>query len=205
MDGRGRDRTSWQNVAMSTTWSVQIGAEVRRRRERAGLKFNSLSERTRELGWPVHRVALPKIESGERDISIRELVGIAAALDVSPLTLVFPNVLDDVEVLPGVIIAGIDVFAWWTGVGGVTDKSARDRFTKDEGIRIASALVDVEKALRLNRIALKQAELSYDLHGHDSERDRADQVRDRIERIGAERERLVDAYRNATEERSTDA
>lgn len=190
---------------MSTTWNEQIGQEVQRQRERAGLKFNSLSEKTRELGRPVHRVALPKIEGGERDITIQELVGLAVALDISPLTLLVPNVLAEVEILPGVEVQGVDVVGWWTGVGGVTDIPARDLFPKDDGIRLASELVDVEKGLRLRRASLEQAERAYLMFEKDADRERADEMRTKIGAFEAERDRLIEAYRSATERQSPDA
>ncbi|MCX2710791.1 hypothetical protein [Mycolicibacterium sp. J2] len=159
----------------------------------------------RELGRPVHRVALPKIEGGERDITVQELVGLAAALDISPLTLLVPNVLAEVEILPGVEVQGVDVLGWWTGAGGLTDIPARDLFPKDEGIRLASELVGVEKALRLQRANLEQAERAHLMCEKGADRERVDQIRARIGALEAHRDGLIDDYRSAADRSSPDA
>lgn len=181
-----------------------LGQAVKHATKAAGSSYVKLSERTRELGVSIHRTALGKIEKGERDLTVRELVVIAAALDISPLALVFPNVLADIEVLPGVTAAGIDVFGWWTGVGGPT-RSVRGLFAKDDGLRIASQLADVENALRLHRLNLQRFEREYSLFERDSDREGIERSRERVDLLESERDRLVDAYRDAIEDRSDDA
>ncbi|PND55522.1 hypothetical protein CRM90_22485 [Mycobacterium sp. ENV421] len=98
--------------------AIQAAREGNRGR---GLRVSPLAERTKELGAPVHRTALPKIESGERDITITELVGLAAALDVPPLSLLFPDVLAEIEVLPGKRMDGLSALGWFIGMGGSAD------------------------------------------------------------------------------------
>jgi hypothetical protein len=121
------------------------------RRERAGLKWASLSEKTRDLGRPDHRVALSKLERGEREISVPELVGIAAALDLPPLALLFPNVLDEVEIFPGRPVRGIDALGWFAGTG-------EDAPRQSAGIEVALKLVTNERTLKIQRHNLFQAE-----------------------------------------------
>ena len=62
-----------------------------------------LAERTKELGYPVTRVAITKIENNTRSgkLDIAELLVIAAALGVPPILLLYPVYpYGAVEVLP---------------------------------------------------------------------------------------------------------
>lgn len=82
--------------------SAQIGAAIRDARVELGISAVKLATRTGELGYPIHRVAISKIESGEREITVAELLVLAAALDVPPINLVIPPDAGEVVVLPGV-------------------------------------------------------------------------------------------------------
>ena len=46
-----------------------------------------LATRTGELGYPIHRTAISKIESGERVVTVAELIILAAALSTTPMAL----------------------------------------------------------------------------------------------------------------------
>lgn len=196
-----------------TTWRIWsdemvsgIAAGIRRRRSDLGLTAAEVSERT-AMGKPLSRAVISDLETGrKRTLDVAELVTVAYALEVSPLSLLMPDALADVEVFPGVTVPGIDVFGWWTGVGGVTDTSTRDLLGKDDGVRTAFQLVEVEKTLRLLRSALQSAERAYLMSENDSDRDRAEHVRNRIGAFEAERGRLLDAYRSGvTDEDPPDA
>lgn len=80
-----------------------MGLGVRRARERAGLSAAKLEEKTRELGYPVTRGTIAKIEGGHRDgkFDVNEVVVLATALDVAPLDIVYPPTTTPVEYLPG--------------------------------------------------------------------------------------------------------
>ena len=194
--------TSWRKWSAETV--EDIAATVKARRKELGITAAELADRT-SVGKPLTRAVISDIETGrKRTLDITELVTLAAALNMSPLTLLIPNVLEDVEVLPDVTAAGIDVFGWWTGVGGPT-RSVRGLFAKDEGLRVASRLADVENVLRLNRRNLQLAERDYSLFERDSDRDRIGRARERVDLLEAERRQLVDAYKKAIEDRSADA
>jgi transcriptional regulator with XRE-family HTH domain len=65
-------------------------AEVRKRR---GLSAKALADKVSELGHPVHRSKIAKIESQDekaRAISLEDVLALAYALDVSPLYLITP-------------------------------------------------------------------------------------------------------------------
>lgn len=90
------------------TWqeslAARVGGAVRKARESAGLTAAQLSERTRDIGYPVHRIAISKIENGARagKLDVAELVALARALGVPPIELIYPDLPDGpVEVWPG--------------------------------------------------------------------------------------------------------
>ena len=63
-----------------------------------------LAERTRELGYPITRVAISKIEGNLRagKLDVAELLVLAVALDIPPALLLFPAFPDGtLELLPG--------------------------------------------------------------------------------------------------------
>jgi transcriptional regulator with XRE-family HTH domain len=57
---------------------------LREVRERKLWRQKDLARRLNELGFPLDRVAISKIESKQRSVKIDELAAIAFALDVSP-------------------------------------------------------------------------------------------------------------------------
>lgn len=193
-------------VVMTTgkQWSAEmvhgIAEAARRRRAALGLSAAEVSKRT-EVGKSLSRAVISDLETGrKRTLDVSELVTLAKALDCSPLSLLFPDALDEVEVLPGVAERAVDALGWWTGVRGVTEESARD-----EGIRAALDIVRAENALKLHRAALESVERSYRLSGNEFERQRADESRAYVEWLEADRQRSIETYRNATEGPGTDA
>lgn len=85
----------------------RVGATVQRLRTELGLTAVQLSERTRELGYPITRVAITKIENNSRagKLDVAEWVVLAYALDVPPGALLYPDLPDGgVEVLPGWVL-----------------------------------------------------------------------------------------------------
>lgn len=132
---------------MSTAWSRQIGVAIKAARESAGLKWVGLDTKTRDLGVPVHRVALRNIEDGQRDITVSELVAVAAALNVPPMRLLFPNILELVEVLPDVELTGVDALAAFIGISASPD--SRALFGEgDDAMVIAIEIVEILKSVR---------------------------------------------------------
>lgn|SRR5699024_319156 len=80
----------------------EMGLGVRRAREKAGLSAAKLEEKTRELGYPVTRGTIAKIEGGHRDgkFDVAEVVILATALNVAPIDIVYPPTSAPVEYLP---------------------------------------------------------------------------------------------------------
>lgn len=108
-------------IVMSTKeWPAEftraVGQEVRRVRNARGLTADQLASACAALGAEVPSRALTNLETGRRGgLPVTDLLVIARALDVSPISLLFP--LDregQVEVLPGDSVAVWDAIAWFT-------------------------------------------------------------------------------------------
>ena len=85
-------------------WTHAIGREVARVRRDTGTSAAALSARCAELGCAIPRNTIANLESGRKEsLPIHELVAIARALNVTPLSLLFPEGEDaTVAYLPGV-------------------------------------------------------------------------------------------------------
>jgi transcriptional regulator with XRE-family HTH domain len=79
---------------MTTTEGRRIEAifaiRLREAREAHGWRQQDLADRMSELGSPMDRTTLAKIEKGKREARLGEAVALAAALDVAPTYLYLP-------------------------------------------------------------------------------------------------------------------
>lgn len=73
-----------------------------------------LADRTAELGYPVTRAQIANYETGRKQtLDIAELLVLAAALDTSPVSLVYPGPYDEaVAVLPVMKISELQAAQW---------------------------------------------------------------------------------------------
>ncbi|MEV6660633.1 helix-turn-helix domain-containing protein [Nocardia fluminea] len=104
---------SWQESLAART-----GRAVRKARESAGLTAAQLSDRTRDIGYPIHRIAISKIENGARvgKLDVAELVVLARALEVPPVELIYPDLPDGpVEVWPDQQTTNFQAVQWFSG------------------------------------------------------------------------------------------
>lgn len=74
---------------------VPLGATGERvaaniKRLRGSLQYKELSEKLGKIGRPIPALGLRRIEAGERRVDVDDLVALAVALGVSPLTLLLP-------------------------------------------------------------------------------------------------------------------
>jgi transcriptional regulator with XRE-family HTH domain len=76
----------------------------------------ALADRCGELGLPLDRAVIAKLEKGHRQsITVAELLVLAKALGVPPIELVFPvGYAERTEVLPGQVIDTWQAVAWFT-------------------------------------------------------------------------------------------
>ena len=66
------------------TARIWVGRNVRRYREERGLNIGQLAERVSELGFPLERTQISKIENGRTNVDVEKLLALATALDVLP-------------------------------------------------------------------------------------------------------------------------
>ncbi|WP_156380618.1 MULTISPECIES: XRE family transcriptional regulator [unclassified Rhodococcus (in: high G+C Gram-positive bacteria)] len=112
---------------MTQSWAQAIvdrtGAEVRRLRTSATppMSGQALSDRTAELGHHISRAVISDLETGRRrGLDVADLLTLAAALDVAPAQLLFPDLpRGTVDVLPGVSQESHDAVRWVGGESGL--------------------------------------------------------------------------------------
>ncbi|ULP36546.1 helix-turn-helix domain-containing protein [Mycolicibacterium rufum] len=193
--------TSWKEWAASTVDG--IADAVKHRRKHLGLTAADLAART-SVGKPMTRAVISDLETGrKRTLEISELLTLATALELPPLALLFPNVLEDVEVLPGKTLRGIEALGWFTGTGEDTPGDASK-------IGVALQLVTVERTLEVQRHNLLQHErgpalldMSEQMKEYSAKN--AEHARERISILEAERDRLLGLYERLLEIEETDA
>ena len=80
-----------------------------------------LERRLRDIGWPIASSGITRIESGERRVSVDDVVALAVVLGVTPNQLMFPAMASRPGVTYGVPLVGTvvaqdtDIWAWATG------------------------------------------------------------------------------------------
>ncbi|MEV5691129.1 helix-turn-helix domain-containing protein [Micromonospora globbae] len=97
--------------------SEVLAEQVREwRRRRDNMSAQGLANRIAEMGGTLSRVAISKIENGDRGVSVDEWLQLAHALAVPP-PLLFLDLESgtDVEVAPGVVLHPWLVWEWATG------------------------------------------------------------------------------------------
>ena len=131
----------------------RIGEAVAVRRKALGMTAQQLAERCNELGAPIHRTTITKIENGRPRFDLGELLILSVALDIPPALLVFPQYPDEgfVEVVPRLFetnetavdwLAGRDVLTGFDGNAGTA--LVRILLTRNE-IDDKWALADLDK------------------------------------------------------------
>lgn len=123
-----------------------------------GLSAVRLSERTKQLGHPIHRVALGKIMTAERCPTVDELVVIAMALGTSPVMLLFGDRLVDgkVELMPGVPVPANSAMRWFAGQEPIS--SARGHYEeKNTPVQLVEELATVQGLLDAAQASLAKS------------------------------------------------
>lgn len=107
----GRDE-EWRKAL-----TTGIEARIRDTRKAQKITVEQLSERTRDLGFEIPRSTITNIESMRKaHVAVHEVVILAAALNVPPVTLLFDYADGSaVEVLPDVERTGIEAVEWFAG------------------------------------------------------------------------------------------
>lgn len=89
MIGHSLGMTTKRNPLGTTGETVR--ANVLALRERNNLSYAQLSRTLRERGRVIPELGLRRIEDGDRRVDVDDLLALAAALDVSPITLLMPS------------------------------------------------------------------------------------------------------------------
>ncbi len=81
------------------------------------MTVQALADRCAELGLPLARLTITKLESGRRQaVTPAEVMVLAVALEVSPIELILPvGLSENAEVLPGIKIRSMDAVHWFAG------------------------------------------------------------------------------------------
>jgi transcriptional regulator with XRE-family HTH domain len=96
---------------------------VKRLYKARGMNLNQLSERTEELGRKLSVSALSLVATGKRRVDVDDLMALAAALIVSPATLLMPGTAEreatvEATATPEGVIAQ-QLWVWLTAKGGI--------------------------------------------------------------------------------------
>jgi transcriptional regulator with XRE-family HTH domain len=94
-----------------------IAAEIKVRRKALGWSAQELSDAMGKLGVDFPRSTLADLESGRRNqVSVAELLAIAAALNVPPVLLISPvGASAETEIVPGNRVAAFRAVQWISG------------------------------------------------------------------------------------------
>lgn len=126
-------------------WSRLMAAQVGRRvaffRERLKLTTQAVANRTGELGHPLERSVIAKLERGHRhSISMPEVIVLAGALEVPAIQLITPVGWErEVQILPGQKVSAEAAMLWFTG--------QLDLFRNDESSLVGHGAYSAESDL----------------------------------------------------------
>lgn len=70
--------------------SRRVIENVKRLRAEKRLSFAQLADQLAAVGRPIRATGLHRLENGKRRVDVDDLIGLAAAFDVSPITLLLP-------------------------------------------------------------------------------------------------------------------
>ncbi len=137
---------------------ADVAATVKTIRKAIGLSATELAART-AIGKPMTRAVISDLETGrKKTLEVSELVTLAAALGISPMGLLFPDVNKDVEILPGQTIIGMQAFEWFSGTGDSAPEGVSVDTQLNQSTQTAHQLVMIARALRGQQRRLANAE-----------------------------------------------
>ncbi|MGW0795881.1 helix-turn-helix domain-containing protein [Streptomyces sp. NPDC002692] len=122
-----------------------VAANVRRVREDRGMSLRALSQELHKAGRTLSADAINKIENGRfeegevgvkqvRRADVDDLVGLALALNVSPLTLLLPPTAgnEPVSLTDAVAVTGHEAWSWGEGLRAVPVNDSADGPARQE-------------------------------------------------------------------------
>jgi transcriptional regulator with XRE-family HTH domain len=122
--------------------SQTIARELRRHRTARKMSAQQLADECARLGHTaLQRTVISNLENGRRrDVSVADVLVLAAALEVAPAALLFPaGYVPEVEYLPGQTSAPLEAAEWFAGAHAADDSAlALTRRHRDLERRIRS-------------------------------------------------------------------
>ncbi len=88
-----------------------VGERLKQLRKTQGIGYAELSRKLAQVGCAIAELGLRKIENGERKVSVDDLLALAYALDVAPVTLLVPDV-DAGDIVEGTGLTAAKLWAW---------------------------------------------------------------------------------------------
>lgn len=195
-DTAGMPNADEQARAWQTDLAARIGRGVVSRRTTLLLTAAALSERTRNLGYPISPAVISKIENNERAgrIEVAELLVLAAALELPPMLLLFPGFPEgDEQILPGLTGSSEAGVRWVSGTDGLPGPVEGDgerglyaTSSLDAAIKLVES-VNEARELRLEEFRLDiDAAARHDPILADAARQQISEVRHRLGRVLAD-------------------
>lgn len=169
---------------MENNWKAENAARIGRAvhsMRKGRFTAEQLALRCGELGHPIHRTTITKIENGRGSFELADLLILAAALGIPPILLLYPDIPDgDVEVIPSHAVSSSDAMQWFYGdqtlmgdAGQAVDYSARELLD----------IVKERQRLSWTRSGLIVASGPMDSAGQDANRKIVEQIDIRLEQI----------------------
>jgi transcriptional regulator with XRE-family HTH domain len=87
------------NAVQRDETAETVSANVKRLRREQNLGLRGLSNKLAEVGRPLGHSAVDQIEKGTRRVDVDDLVALAVALGVSPITLLMPGMDNQAEMI----------------------------------------------------------------------------------------------------------
>ena len=111
-----------------------------------------LAEKCKDLGVPIHRTTITKIENGRPRFDLGELIVLAQALNTSPVNLVYPGRPYEgfIDVTPVIRQREFDAAQWFSGLrppfaaGAKASEVARQRAESEKNARPLAIRREIE-------------------------------------------------------------
>ncbi|EYT53522.1 helix-turn-helix domain-containing protein [Kocuria sp. UCD-OTCP] len=142
----------------ATTTTHRIGKNIAAVRKRKNMTAQTLADRCTELGVAMKRTSIANLENERRDsVTVTDLIVIAAALDVPPVTLIYPTAQagEPIEMVGGTTATTFDALSWFSGTAALTPGEA------DEDVALIQNLQGIRSAESQARRYLRQGENEY--------------------------------------------
>jgi len=115
---------------MSKRPSEVAARRIKELRKAHGWTQQELADRLGELGSPIDRVAIAKLETSQRRLLTDEAFLFAFALDVAPINLFLPLEDEDIQVASRTAASSVALRGWVSGEAPLGGQDARRYFSE---------------------------------------------------------------------------